>query len=558
MNAPANLPTAGADLEAKTALLVAIEAELLPLCDGFDHPAIWRRLADIGAGDTGSFLIDQLRGGWGRFGHADVRIRNLALCVLIAAAGNRALALEALGQLAAQGNGCPQIAGAHFFVSRMGDPERSADLSQRFCDAPFKKFETLIDGTVAPCCSIWTRKRLGHLERQTAEQIWNSPEAQDMRASILDGSFRYCNKQRCTLIMEDALPHRDEVTDPALRAIIENGTTRLDTAPSWLFLAHDITCNLACPSCRDGMIVSDEAQEQRFAKIEQQVFFPMLASGDPITVSVSGQGDAWSSQHYRAILRYLADHDTNAELNIHTNALLMGPKKWAEFEGLAKYRPLVDVSIDACTPWVYEYVRRPGKWDKLAPNLEFLAEQRRQGVFREFHLNATIQLDNYHEIPALIDYAKQLDADSMRLYMMQNTGGHLAIDFPVKNIADSAHPLHLAFLETLRDPRLDDPVVHMYDVAIWRAAALAAHLPSDDLGADFTYEQLTEALVRLAGQDQSAQIVALCAAGRIRFPDSTHLLAMEAMALRALRFDRAAGYRGKMAAALQERLDQAA
>jgi hypothetical protein len=273
---------------------------------------------------------------------------------------------------------------------------------------------------------------------------------------------------------------------------------------------------------------------------------------------VSGQGDAWSSQHYRSILRYLADHDTNAELNIHTNALLMGPKKWAEFEGLAKYRPLVDVSIDACTPWVYEYVRRPGKWDKLAPNLAFLAEQRRCGVFREFHLNATIQLDNYHEIPALIDYAKHLDADSMRLYMMQNTGGHLAIDFPLKNIADSAHPLHLAFLETLRDPRLDDPVVHMYDVAIWRAASQAAHLPSDDLGTDFTYEQLTEQLVRLAGQDEAARTVALCAAGRIRFPDRTYLMEMEALALKALRFDRAAGYREKMAAALKERLGQAA
>lgn len=558
MTAPVQPPLEFAKLEAKSAVLIEAETRLQLLSDNLDHPDCWNWLAELGPSETGAFLIEQLREGWGEFGRADGRIRNLALCMLIAGAGNATLALEALRQLEAQNKNSTQIAGAQFFVSRLGDAHRSADLSQRFCEAPFKKFETLIDGTVAPCCSIWTKKRLGHLERQTADEIWNSASAQDMRASILDGSFRHCNKQRCTLIMEDALPLRDEVQDPAMRKVIDEDIIELDTSPSWLFLAHDITCNLACPSCRDGLIVSDEEQERRFEKIEQQVFFPLLGSGDKITVSVSGQGDAWSSQHYRSILRYLADHDTNASLNIHTNALLMGPKRWAEYEGLAKYKPLVDVSIDACTPWVYEYVRRPGKWDKLAPNLEFLAEKRAEGTFSEFHLNATIQMDNYHEIPALIDYASELGADSMRLYMMQNTGGHLAIDFPVKNIADPEHPLHLAFLETLRDPRLTQPITHMYDVANWHKASHEAHLPSDDLPGDFSHDDLCDALVRIAGQDDAARVVALCAAGRIRFPDSTHLLRMEAMALKMLRYDRAAGYREKMAAALEARAVEAA
>jgi len=562
MNAP-NPPGTLSDLDAaplsaQDTVLIEVETRLQTLLDGTDHPDIWNWLTELGAGDTGAFLTEKLRDGWGQFGHADSRTRNLALCMLIAGSGKVALALEALRQMEAQSQSCTQIAGALFFLSRFGDATKSADLSARFCEAPFTKFETLIDGTVAPCCSIWTKKRLGHLEHQTADQIWNSKSAREMRESILDGSFRHCNKQRCTLIMEDQLPLREEVEDPALKKIIANGTTQLDTSPSWVFLAHDITCNLACPSCRDGMIVSDEAQEARFQKIEQQVFFPLLGSGDRITVSVSGQGDAWSSQHYRSILRYLADHDTNAVLNIHTNALLMGPKRWAEFEGLAKYKPLVDVSIDACTPWVYEYVRRPGNWQKLAPNLEFLAEKRREGTFSEFHLNATIQMDNYHEIPALIDYAESLNADSMRLYMMQNTGGHLAIDFPVKNIADAAHPLHIAFLETLRDPRLERPVTHMYDVANWHATSHATHLPSDDLPENFTYEQLSEALIGLAGRDEAARIVALCAAGRIRFPESVHLLEMEAMALKLLRYDRAAEYREHMARALEEKLTEAA
>ena len=283
-------PIEEAELEAKAAVLVEIEARLQALDDGLDHPDCWHWLSEMGAGDTGAFLIEQLRAGWGNLGFADARIRNLALCLLIAGSGNTALTLEALRQIEAQGDALTQVNGAQFFVSRLGDANKSADLSQRFCAAPFTKFETLVDGKAAPCCSIWTDKRLGHLERQTADEIWNSRDAQEMRASILDGSFRYCNKQRCTLITDDTLPLRDEVEDPTLRRIIDEEMTELDTSPSWLFLAHDITCNLACPSCRDGMIVSNEEQERRFEKIERQVFFPLLGSGDAITVSVSGQG----------------------------------------------------------------------------------------------------------------------------------------------------------------------------------------------------------------------------------------------------------------------------
>ena len=142
--------------------------------------------------------------------------------------------------------------------------------------------------------------------------------------------------------------------------------TNMAQGPRWLFLAHDVTCNLACPSCRDGIQVADEAQELRFEKIERQVFQPLLNAEGEVRVSVSGQGDPWSSPHYRSILRYMSDHQLEGvALNIHTNALLMGEGRWAQYPGLERYRALVDVSIDACSPWVYETVRRPGKWDKL-------------------------------------------------------------------------------------------------------------------------------------------------------------------------------------------------
>ena len=114
-------PIEEAELEAKAAVLVETEARLQALDDGLDHPDCWQWLAEMGAGDTGEFLIEQLRSGWGNLGFADARIRNLALCLLIAGSGNTALALEALRQIEAQGDALTQVNGAQFFVSRLGD-----------------------------------------------------------------------------------------------------------------------------------------------------------------------------------------------------------------------------------------------------------------------------------------------------------------------------------------------------------------------------------------------------------------------------------------------------
>lgn len=512
------------------------------LDDQLDHPEIWAALAEASLHDDVADLRTLINSALPFQGGHVAKSLHVVAAMLEALCSDRATGLAGLDRIALSHPHCPQVAGAQFFVQRHGDPTRSADLSDRFCEAPFIKFETLMDGSVAPCCSIWTQKRLGHLDGQTADEIWNSPSAQAMRGSILDGSYRYCHKQRCTFITEDVLPKRDDVTDPVLRADIDENRTVMANGPRWLFLAHDVTCNLACPSCRDGILAADEAQERRFDRIQEQVFQPLLHSDGNKSISVSGQGDPWSSPHYRSILRYMADHHLDVELDLHTNALLMGEKRWAQYAGLDRYHALVNVSIDACTPWVYEVVRRPGRWQVLLPNLRFIADKRARNEFREFHLNATVQLDNFHEMPALVAFAQTLGADTMRLYMIQNTGGHVSGMYPRLNVAGRDHPLHAAFLETLRHPILGSEQAHLYDVSHWRDRAIEATLPSDRLGKEWTRADLVDAI----GEAQDpATIAALCTAGRIRFPADVWLPLREAHALRDLGFPVQAAYRLK-------------
>lgn len=415
-------------------------------------------------------------------------------------------------------------------------------LENKFCDRPFRRLETLVDGTVTPCCSIWLKERFGDLERQTADELWNGEMARRMRQSIHDGTFELCRKDRCTHLIHGTLPDKDEIEEPFLREVIDQRKVELDYGPDILLLAHDPTCNLSCPSCRTGIVVADDAQKQRFEVIERTVIEPLLETGRHVRLSMSGQGDPWSSSHYRSILKYVAHHDLDLELDIATNGLLMTPARWAEHQGLERYRPSVDVSIDACRPWTYPVVRRNGEFDVLDANLRFLGEKRRAGVLRELHVNATVQLDNYHELGALVEYGRSLGVDGVRLYLIQNTGGHLAMDFPRRSVAAPSHPLHLSFLETLRDPLLADPLCRPYDVDLVRETSFATRLPSDERPFASGAE-CAEATRELLHRGELERAVALASHGVWRYPEQTEFLVLEAAGLEALGFAQQATYR---------------
>lgn len=130
--------------------------------------------------------------------------------------------------------------------------------------------------------------------------------------------------------------------------------------------------------------------------------------------------------------------------------------------------------------------------------------------------------DNFHEMAAMIRFAARRDAVLVQF--------HLDDD----DLTDLRHPLHLAFLETLRDPILTHPIVDLGDVAPWRERALESELPSDALSAGYDRAELDEAI--RAALPQVETRLALCAAGHVRFPEDLELFGREAQALYELGF----------------------
>ena len=74
------------------------------------------------------------------------------------------------------------------------------------CSRPFQWCEVHPDGSVFLCCPAWLKRPIGNLLQQPIEKIWNGAVAQEIRKSILNGSFHNCSKKRCPYLQEKSGP----------------------------------------------------------------------------------------------------------------------------------------------------------------------------------------------------------------------------------------------------------------------------------------------------------------------------------------------------------------
>jgi hypothetical protein len=337
------------------------------------------------------------------------------------------------------------------------------DLSDKFCHMPFTQLSTGYKGDAfACCCPGWVPFAIGNVfTAPTADAVWNSEAAAEIRRSVLDGDFRYCSRTLCSYIAAQKLPRKDDITDPTLRGYIDQRKTVLDDMPKMVQLNHDPTCNLACPSCRTEIIAAKAEEQDTYARAAERVILPLLKRLHGQSY-ISGGGEAFASKHYRSILAAL-NRDDYPGLNLHliSNGLLITPQRWKEYPQLPEMIDVLSVSIDAARPGTYERLRRPGKWPLLMANLEVMAEMRRSRTIRRFQFNFVVQEDNYREIPEFVALGKRLGVDNIWFQRLTNYGAFDEGAFTRADVTSPHHPEHAALLDILRDPLLQQPGIDL-------------------------------------------------------------------------------------------------
>lgn len=332
------------------------------------------------------------------------------------------------------------------------------DLKDYICSVPFNSLE-IHNNVCFVCCPSWLPNKV-ELNQIPLKDVYNSEPIVDIRNSILDGSFRYCDKEMCPYLSK-LLNHKIASGPISLKSNSNiKSAVVINNTPDYLVMNFDRTCNYKCPSCRVDMIVANSSSIKRINTTIEEMEETFSDSIE--TIYCSGTADPFASVSYRNYLRNFnpKKYPKLNSIHLHTNASLWNKEMWDSMPNIHKYVKSCEISIDAGTRKTYEMVTRlGGNWDVLISNLKFIATIK---SMRKVKTSFVVQKSNYREMEPFLKKMKEIFGMKTKVFYgkINNWGTFTPEQFEKLKIWDPKHPEHNYFLRELKKVANDPFVFH--------------------------------------------------------------------------------------------------
>ena len=317
------------------------------------------------------------------------------------------------------------------------------NLKNYVCNVPFNALE-IHNNEYFLCCPSWLNVSFKR-DEYTLSEIWNSEPVQEIRESLLDGSFKYCNKELCPFLSKlvnhgiATGPIRLKTPDTVInvKKIIKNNT------PNVLMMNFDRTCNYKCPSCRVDLIVENSNGIKRIEKTIEEI--DTHYSANVKTLYITGSGDPFVSVGFRNYLRNFnpKKYPKLHSIHLHTNASMWNKEMWDSMPNVHKFVRTCEISIDAGTKDTYENkTRLGGNWDNLLNNLKFINTL-------PIYVKASfvVQDTNYMEMETFYNLMYSIFGKKVNVFFgkITNWGTFSEGEFKLKQVWNTEHPEHQLF-----------------------------------------------------------------------------------------------------------------
>ena len=301
-----------------------------------------------------------------------------------------------------------------------------------------RPFDTVLIDKMGSCyaceCTSWLPQSIGNMQVKSLSEILDSDVRRHLQSSILDGTYRYCNNHQCSYLRNMKFYQQRVPQIKHLR------------------LAIDDSCNLRCPSCRNGLIFHKEGSAYNLGvRLADSINDWLHDHDQPVKVHIGSDGDPFASHVYRHFMEQTPERD-NIKYSLLTNALMF-KEFHHRIQNVIRNLDDLGVSIDGASRDTYEKLRLGGRWDKINENLECIAELKNKHNFK-LGLHMVVQADNWHEMDDMLALAHKHKAD--RVYFNKIEDWNTNLDMERQKFT------HLAeFIEMAK--RVDqDPITWMH------------------------------------------------------------------------------------------------
>ncbi|GHU36715.1 hypothetical protein AGMMS50256_33710 [Betaproteobacteria bacterium] len=273
------------------------------------------------------------------------------------------------------------------------------------------------------------------------ENPWNGTTAQEIRRSIHDGSFRYCNKLSCFHIKNGTLPKKTDISDAYISPILDNKITKMPRGPYTLVLGHDATCNLACPQCRTGFCHTNKIEQGRHFSFFKNHIEPLMTE-NLHWIWLGNTGEAFASPHTLQIIKSMDFAKfPHLKFMVLSNGQLLTPSLWKKLGEAARRMTHFRISVDGAEK-SYERLRYPGKWEKLETNMAFLSSKRDVGEILNLVVQCVVQTDNLPDLWRIYEKSLEWHVDACVFTPLRNVGTMTETEFIHRSVFSPEHPLH--------------------------------------------------------------------------------------------------------------------
>ena len=328
----------------------------------------------------------------------------------------------------------------------------SLDLEKYICAVPFTSLEIHTNHYFL-CCPSWLTKKFSR-EEYPINEIWNSDGVIEVRKSLMDGSFKYCDNKLCPFLSRlikfgkenGPIKHKDKLHGKMKNHLLDGTGIMPSDSPSVVNFNFDRSCNYKCPSCRIDTIVANTSERKTHQKTIEEI--DKYYSHDVEYLYITGSGDPFASATFREYLRSFdsTKYKNLKGIHLHTNASLWNEEMWDSMPNIHKYVKSCEISIDAGTKYTYENITRiNGDWDNLLNNLSFISTI---PSLQTIKTSFVVQDSNYMEMETFHKIMYGIFGDKVNVFFgkITNWGTFSEGEYQLKKVWDETHPEHNKFL----------------------------------------------------------------------------------------------------------------